>query len=470
MTHSIFKHIQGKNGSRWAKFIKDVGTENILLVGVDAAKYTHKGMVSTYFGEIIVSPFEFDASLTGIERVKELVSKIEKEYGKKEIVVGVETTGHYYEDLVLHCHLAGFHVRIINSATTAKEREALLNWSKTDNLDLMAIIQVLINGHGTFADLTSGKIRELQKLTRARRELVKEMSTMKNLIRSYIDHIFREFQGKSVWVDGKREKVKPFSDLFGKTSRFIMRHYLHPSDILTLGAEGLRKVSVDHNLKIRDESIDILLDFAQNSISRGKQLVKSEQFLLNQKLDQFDLLDRNIKELEKRIEDLFIETDGGILLSVPGIGVVTGAELFAEMGDISDFDHAGQLIKMAGTNPIVKQSGDRNPSYYGVSKQGRRQFRNIVYQVGRSLAHNNPEMNQRYKAFKERGKHHRQAYVALGNRMIRLAFSMIRNNTLYRTNQGNYRLYNELYKKLHSPNIKRFYEKFVASETYHQSA
>ena len=38
---------------------------------------------------------------------------------------------------------------------------------------------------------------------------------------------------------------------------------------------------------------------------------------------------------------------------------MTGAEFYAEMGDFSDFEHAGQLIKMAGTNPIVKQSGGK---------------------------------------------------------------------------------------------------------------
>ncbi|WP_338450916.1 transposase [Niallia oryzisoli] len=70
-----------------------------------------------------------------------------------------------------------------------------------------------------------------------------------------------------------------------------------------------------------------------------------------------DLLDDQIKLLERKIEDLFVQTEGAVILSVQGIGVVTGAELYAEMGDISDFDHAGQLIKMAGTNPIVKQSG-----------------------------------------------------------------------------------------------------------------
>lgn len=469
MAHSIFNHIQGKNGSRWAKFVRSTGTENMLLVAIDAAKYTHKAMICTFYGDILVKPFEFDASLTGFERVKRVIDSVRSKHEMKEVVVGIETTGHYYEDLVRRCHSEGFHVRILNAATTAKEREALLNWSKTDNLDLMAIVQSLIHGRGTSNELAAGKVVELQKLTRARRVMVKEQTTMRNLIRSYIDHIFREFQGKSIWVHGKRKQVSPFSQLFGKAPRYIMRHHLHPSDILELGEEGLREISVKHNLKIRDQSIEILLDFARNSISQPKECVQAEQFLLNQKLDQLDLLDKNIKQLERRIEDLFVQTEGAVLLSVPGIGVVTGAELFAEMGDTTDFDHAGQLIKLAGTNPIVKQSGGRNPSYFTVSKQGRRQFRNSVYQVGKSLAHNNAEMNRRYQAFKERGKHPRQAYIALGNRMIRLAFSMIRHQALYRTNQENYILYDELYKKLHTANLRHFYEKFVSAQTY-QSA
>jgi len=242
-----------------------------------------------------------------------------------------------------------------------------------------------------------------------------------------------------------------------------MRHYPHSSDILKLGAEGLREVSIKENLKIRDESIRILLEFAADSISQPKKCVEMDEFLLAQSLDKLDLLDKQIHKLERKIEDLFIETEGAVILTVPGISIVTGAELYAEMGDISDFDQAGQLIKMAGTNPTVKQSGGRNPTYIGISKQGRRTFRNVVYQTGRTLAVNNPEMKQRYQAFKERGKHTNQAYIALGNRMIRLAFSMIKKQTLYQTDQENYGLLDELKKKLHSANVQRFYDRYVLS-------
>lgn len=464
MVQSIFNHIHGKIGSRWAKFIKETGIDHMLIVGIDAAKFTHKAIVSTFHGDVLVQPFEFDASLTGFDMLKKRIHQV-KHDGIQEVIVGIETTGHYYEDLVRHCHQEGYHVRILNAATTAQERDALMNWSKTDNLDLMAIVQSIIHGRGTSNELPSGDVYQLQKLTRARRSLVTERTGLKNLIISYLDQIFRELQGKSVWIDGKRKHIKPFTNLFGKTALYLMRHHPHPSDILTLGKEGLREISIRENLKIRDHSIEILLQFAEGSISQPKHLLEAEIFLLSQKLDQLELFDEQIQVLEKKMEELFIRTEGAVLLSVPGISIITGAEFYAEMGDISDFDHAGQLIKMAGTNPIVKQSGGRKPSYYGISKQGRKTFRNITYQVGRSLAQNNPEMKEHYLALKKRGKHTNQAYIALGNRMIRLGFAMIRDQSLYRTGSQKYVLYDELKKKLRKPNIKIFYDQYVSTQT-----
>lgn len=113
---------------------------------------------------------------------------------------------------------------------------------------------------------------------------------------------------------------------------------------------------------------------------------------------------------------------------------------------------------MAGTNPIVKQSGGKKPSYYAISKQGRRSFRNITYQVGRALSANSPEMEQRYLALKDRGKMPSQAFIALGNRMIRLAFSRIKHQILYRAYYPDYVLLDQINKKLHAVNAKQFYE------------
>ncbi|MGP7817948.1 transposase [Niallia sp. 01092] len=49
-----------------------------------------------------------------------------------------------------------------------------------------------------------------------------------------------------------------------------------------------------------------------------------------------------------------------LLLTVPGIGLVTAAEIYCEMGDLSHYTSASQLIKKAGTNPTIKQSGSED--------------------------------------------------------------------------------------------------------------
>ncbi|MEH7321813.1 IS110 family transposase, partial [Cytobacillus firmus] len=74
---------------------------------------------------------------------------------------------------------------------------------------------------------------------------------------------------------------------------------------------------------------------------------------------------------------------------------------------------------------------------------------------------NNPALKEKYLALKERGKHPNQAYIAIGNKMIRLAFSMIKNQTLYQTNQENYVLLTELKKKLRAANVQLFYDRYV---------
>ena len=108
-----------------------------------------------------------------------------------------------------------------------------------------------------------------------------------------------------------------------------------------------------------------------------------------------------IDELEQEIESLLLQTDGRLLLTVPGMGVSTSAELFAEMGNITHFTHAGQLIKKAGTNPIVKQTGGTKGSYRRISKQGNNHLRYVVYLAGRNLCLHNQDLKAFYLRLKE---------------------------------------------------------------------
>ena len=83
-------------------------------------------------------------------------------------------------------------------------------------------------------------------------------------------------------------------------------------------------------------------------------MLDSELILLQLMLDEYELIHRQIKQLEEVIEGILLETDCGILLSMPGLGITTAAELTAEIGNVHDFTHPGQLIQIAGKKSVCK--------------------------------------------------------------------------------------------------------------------
>ena len=443
--------------------MRSAEADHYCIVAIDAAKYVNTAMICTIFGDILRGPFEFDGSQTGFQLLKKEIEQTKEAYQLTHVILGIETTAHYYEDLVRVCDEQGYMVRVINAATTAEERKKMLNYTKTDRVDLQAIVQSILQGRGETSRKKVEEFERLQTLTRAKRRMVDEQTRCSNLIRMYMDHIFREFQGKNVRKDGKNEVVKIFTEFTSKTALLLMRYYPHPTDILKLGAKGFRDLSIEHNLKMRDTTIERLLQYAEESISKPKEALSAELLLLRLKLDEYELIRCQIVELEEVIEELLLETDGGILLSIPGIGVTLAAELTAEMGDLEAFTNAGQLIKMAGTNPVVKQSGGKKATHFAISKQGRAPFRSVVYQAGKCAALHNPEMNARYRQMKEQGKLTGQAYIALGNRILRLAYAMRKHQSLYRSTSPDYVLQKVIAGKLRNKKKQTaFFSRFVS--------
>ncbi|WP_260858180.1 IS110 family transposase, partial [Bacillus sp. FJAT-22090] len=464
MVLSTFNHIQGNNGSHWNRLMRGENAHQICIVAIDAAKYVHSAMISNIFGDILTKPFDFSASHSGFRELIEAIEQVKEAYDFKEVVVGIETTGHYYEDLVRMCEHQHYIVRIINAATTAEERKATLNYTKTDSIDLMAITQSLLHGRGVTSREAIPLLKELQTLSRAHRTLINSSSRAINHIRLYMDHIFREYQGTVMEIDGRMKKVELFSSFVSKASLYLMRYYPHPSDILTLGKEGLRRVSIEQNLKLRDLTIERLIEFANQSVSKPKKDLRAEIILLELKLDEYALLINQIEQLKIEIEQVLLQTDGGILLSIPGVGVTTAAELTAEMGDLSNFTRPEQLIKMAGTNPIIKQSGGKRATtyHYQISRQGRADFRAVLYRAGRSMMLQNPSMQEKYKEMKDRGKKVKQIYIALGNRLLRLAYAMITKKQLYHSSQEGYCLQSVIAGKLRNKEKQAlFYDRYV---------
>jgi transposase len=441
-------HIQGKKGSLFRDQLRGVDLEKVLIVSIDAAKLHQKALICNYFGDIIEKPFFFSVNADGISYICSKINKAINDYDGQRIFLGVEATGHYYEDIVRELGRKGFGVQIYNAYTTFEERASALNWCKTDDIDLVALAHCIKNNKGTEFTLAEGIQRQILTFTRVRRQEIRKRSTLQMEIRVLMDHIWREFQGYAVKEGNKRKKVKVFSDFWGKSSLFFMSHYPHPSYILELGEIGLRKLSKEHNLKLRKTTIEKLLYVADQALSRSLEELRPELLILQTKLQDLERVNKNISSFEQEIETLLIQTEGKLLLSTRGIGVVTAAELFSEIGDVSQYENPGQIIKKAGTNPIMKQSGGGKGYFGRISKQGNPHLRYIIYNLGRSLAMHNKDLQPFVTRLKEKGKHARKVFIALGNKFIKIAFAMLRDKKPFISKVESYEILEEINKKL----------------------
>ena len=114
------------------------------------------------------------------------------------------------------------------------------------------------------------------------------------------------------------------------------------------------------------------------------------------------------------------------MIAIKGVGPMTVAGFFAEVGDLSNYRDPRQIIKLAGLNIRMNQSG----KYAGqttITKRGRRKLRSILYQVARPLAQNNEGFHLLYRYFRERPNNPltgKQAYVAIGRKLVKIFFVM----------------------------------------------
>ncbi len=448
------RHFNGKQGlrrSQFAKEIRSANLEKVLIVPIDVSKVLQKAMILNYFGEPLEPAFSFMVSQTGMKALIDKIERAKSSLQTDKVFIGIEATGHYYEDIVRILTDQGYSIHIINPASTHEERKQHLTYTKTDNIDLYLIAEALIGNKATNSKLNTGIYKKLQLITRARRSEIEKRSRIKTEIRTYHDQIWREYQGYSTLVDGKLKTKKIFSDFWGKASVHLLTHYPHASQVLKLGELGLRQLSKEHNLKIRKTTIDKLLFAAKESVSKPLDELSTERFLLKQKLNDYAYHTKNIGTYEKEIERLFIQTNGLLLLTIPGIALVTAAEIFCEMGDLSYFTRANQLIKKAGTNPVIKQSGP-GAGYKGrISKQGNANLRRAVYNAGRSLSIHNEALKPFAIRLKEKGKNAGSVYIAMGNKLLKIAFAMLTNGEPFQWHHPKYNYKQEIAKKLTTP-------------------
>ena len=160
---------------------------------------------------------------------------------------------------------------------------------------------------------------------------------------------------------------------------------------------------------------------AQDVASRIVAELAAEILTLKDRIERLD------KELEKRF---FARPEAKILTSLPGTGVLLGAEFLVAVRDICTFSSADRLAACAGLVPAANDSGKR----VGKSRRmrgGNKTLKGVFYQSAFASLRSAPESRAFYDRKRAEGKRHTQALIALARRRVNVLWAKLRDGTTF---------------------------------------
>jgi transposase len=144
-------------------------------------------------------------------------------------------------------------------------------------------------------------------------------------------------------------------------------------------------------------------------------------------LAKYDLIQLKFEELDAKIDSLLDEIPGvPQMLAIKGVGRDTVAGFFAEVGDLSEYAHPRQIIKLAGLSLKENTSG-KHKGKTTISKRGRKKLRALLFRVCMILVAKNSAFKALHAYYTQRPDNplkKMQSLIALCNKLIRIFFSI----------------------------------------------
>ena len=162
----------------------------MIYVGIDIAKLNHFAAAISSDGEILIEPFKFTNDYDGFYLLLSKLAPLDQ----NSIIIGLESTAHYGDNLVRFLISKDFKVCVLNPIQTSSMRKNNVRKTKTDKVDTFVIAKTLMMQDSLrFMTLDDLDYIELKELGRFRQKLVKQRTRLKIQLTSYVDQVFLNY-------------------------------------------------------------------------------------------------------------------------------------------------------------------------------------------------------------------------------------------------------------------------------------
>ena len=372
------------------------------FVGIDISKFKHDCAIIDEIGDVIMPSWSFNNDLEGFSILREVLSSLQG-----DIKIGLESTGHYGQNLKLFLESNGFSFMECNPLLISRfVRSKSLRKTKTDSIDAVMIAQHLMTVEYKPYPPSFYTLEKLKSLTRFRDSLIRQRSRQLVELTNILDKVFPEF--------------KPFfKGRFSATALYILSHYASPEKISNMNSksyEPLRRLS-----RGRFSMVDFveLKTLARNTVGSTCDYLLQEMEIT---IDIYNQLQSKVEEVELQINDCVLGL-APPMLTVPGIGAASAAVILSEFGDFSRFKSPAKLLSFAGLEPGYFQSGT-SESTGKMVKHGSSHLRYAIMNCAQTVVNNEPTFATYYTKKRAEGKEHRVALTHVAKKLLRVIYTL----------------------------------------------
>lgn len=381
----------------------------MIYVGIDVAKDTHYAAVSDSDGVVLIEPFSFCNNADGFGTLLKKISV----FDKADLLIGLESTGIYSENLICFLFGNGYKLAVINPIQTATLRKTSIRKTKTDKVDTFLIIKsLMVNTYRLYSERDTEHLK-LKSLCRFRQNIKKSKARLKIQLSGYVNLLFPElatFFRSGIHINACYELLKKHSS---------------PEDIAALRLNSLSTLlSKASRGRFGSDTAEALKSLAKSSVGVKNAFISIQ---ITQTIAQIELLEQQIDELDNTIKETMQQLDS-VILSVPGIGAIDGAIILGEIGNIKRFSSPCKLLAYAGLDPTVSQSGKFTAKSTKMSKRGSKILRYALINAAWQLTLNDKTFKDYYDSKRSHGLNHYGALGHVAHKLVRVLFKLLYDN------------------------------------------
>lgn len=353
-------------------------TEDTIICGIDVGKTNCCARFCNYRGMEVYKKVWFDRT-KDLDIIGAHITAACYQTGLNNIIVAFEPTGHYW--LNINKYFKDNEIETVLMPTqTVKQEKGVHDGEmiKSDPVDAMLIARLTSEGKYVKPIERDELYQDIYSGYSEYEDIVKEINRIKNKIHVWNDKYFPEL-----------EHVYKIDSVGIKA---IYENQLLPNEIAEMIEEDFLKLMKENNLRANKNSIRKVKELAlkTSGIKPDKYTKKEIKELYKryqETLSEMEEIKKELIELASQID--YVEK----AVEICGIGYISMIGIIAETGDLNNYDHAKQVLKMSGLSLKESSSGQKKGKKH-ISKRGRAVLRRNLKQIGIALVGKNSFFKQ----------------------------------------------------------------------------